>query len=62
VEECRSLLTTLTTSRKRYTGVQQHWRARRITVRAVHGALPASSRARAPFRPLPRLIGMFPFV
>jgi hypothetical protein len=63
LRECRSLVTTLTTSRKRYAHARQYWQARWMTVRAVHGArLPGSGRARAPFRPLPRLIGMFPVV
>jgi len=63
LEECRSLLTTLTTSRRRYAHARQYWQARRIEVQALHGArLPGSARARAPFRPLPRLIGIFPFV
>ncbi len=61
--ECRTLVTTLTTSRKRYAHARQYWQARRIRIAAVHGRrLPTGGRARAPFRPLPRLIGMFPVV
>ncbi len=61
--ECRNLVTTLTTSQKRYVHARQYWQARRTRVTAVHRrGLPVGGRVRAPFRPLPRLIGMFPFV
>jgi hypothetical protein len=61
--ECRSVITTLTTSRKRYASTTQHWQARAFQVRPVRGtALPAAGRHRAPFRPLPRLLGLFPFL
>lgn len=61
--ECRSLITTLTASRKRYAWALQSWQARHVRVRQVRGTqLPPAGRSRAPFRPLPRLTGLFPFV
>jgi hypothetical protein len=61
--ECRSVITTLTSSRKRYARVTQRWRARQVRVRPVRGTtLPAAGRNRAPFQSLPRLMGLFPFV
>ena len=61
--ECRSLLTTLTTSRKRYAHASQYWQARAVRVRRVQGThVPPEGRSRAPFRPIPRLIGLFPFM
>ncbi len=63
LHECRGLLTTLTTSRKRYADVSQFWQPRRVRVWQIHGTrLPAGGRARAPFRPLPRLLPLFPFI
>jgi hypothetical protein len=63
LEECRNLVTTLTTSRKRYRRARQYWQPRRVQVRQVRGTqLPPASRVRAPFRPLPRLMPLFPFV
>ena len=64
LEECRSLLLTLTASRRRYGWANhQYWQARAVRVQQVRGtALPPAGRSRAPFRPLPRLIGLFPLV
>ncbi len=63
LRECRSLLLTLTASRKRYAWANQCWQAPAVRVQAVRGRrLPSAGRSRAPFRPLPRLIGVFPLV
>ena len=63
LHECRNLVTMLTTSRKRYRWASQHWQPGRIRVRQVRGTqLPPACRTRAPFRPLPRLMPLFPFV
>ena len=63
MEECRTLVTTLTTSRKRYRRARQYWQPRRVSVHQVRGTrLPPAGRVRAPFRPLPRLMPLFPFV
>lgn len=61
--ECRNLITTVTSSRKRYTWASQYWQARDMRIHRVYGAqLPPAGRARAPFRPLPRLLPLFPFI
>jgi hypothetical protein len=61
--ECRSLITTLSTSRKRYSHATQHWQAHTIRVRRVQGtAVPLDGGHRVPFRPLPRLMPLFPLI
>ncbi len=61
--ECRSLLTTLMASRKRYGWANQYWQARSVRVQQVHGTeLSPDGWSRAPFRSLPWLIGVFPLV
>ncbi len=63
MEECRTLVATLTTSRKRYRRARQYWQPRRVSVQQIRGTqLPPAGRVRAPFRPLPRLMPLFPFV
>jgi hypothetical protein len=63
LHECRSLLTIVRTSRKRYADASQCWQPGRVRVCQIHGdRLRADSRVRAPFRPLPRVWPLFPFV
>ena len=61
--ECAALATTLAAGRQRYGAVEQRWRRGKIAVCAVTAStLPRSARVRTPFRPMPRLCGLFPFV
>ncbi len=61
--ECQSIVTSLTTSRRRYKHASQHWQVRLSRVERVEQrGVPAPARCRAPFPPLPRLIAMFPFI
>ena len=61
--ECQSIVTSLTTSRRRYKHARQHWQVRLSRIERVEQrGVPAPARCRAPFPPLPRLIAMFPFI